>query len=130
MIVVVVILIVLLVGTVVITGISNSMTQIAMSDALRAQAQATQALAMTELVRELTVLVGLLAMLAVVIMAGVVVYRRSKPAKVANITPRPVIRGEVVERPQLPQGTPIEQLTQLMTIKLMADMMKERENRE
>ncbi len=130
MIVVVVILIVLLVGTVVITGVSNAMTTVAMSDALRAQAQATQALAVAEVLRELTTLVLVLALLAVIVVAGFVVWRRSRPAKVVEIRPRQAVRGEVVQAPQLPAGTPIEQLTQLMTIKLMAEMMKEREERQ
>lgn len=109
--------------------ISSSLTQVAMSDALRAQAQATQALAVAEVLREATVLVLMLALLAVIILAGVIVYRRSRPAKVVNITPRQVVKGEVVQAPQLPAGTPIEQLTQLMSLQIMREMMKEREEK-
>ena len=123
---VVVILLVVLLG---VSVISNSLTQVAMSDALRAQAQATQALAVAEVLREATVLVLMLALLAVIILAGVIVYRRSRPAKVVNITPRQVTRGEVVQAPQLPAGTPIEQLTQLMSLQIMREMMKEREEK-
>ena len=123
---VVVILLVVLLG---VSVISNSLTQVAMSDALRAQAQATQALAVAEVLREATVLVVVLALLAVIVLAGVIVYRRSRPAKVVEIRPRQVTRGEVVQAPQLPAGTPIEQLTQLMSLQIMREMMKERENR-
>ena len=120
---------VILLALLAVSVISSSLTQVAMSDALRAQAQATQALAVAEVLREATLFVLMLALLAVIVLAGVIVYRRSRPAKVVNITPRQVTRGEVVQAPQLPQGTPIEQLTQLMTIKLMAEMMKEREEK-
>ena len=109
--------------------ISSSMTQVAMSDALRAQAQATQALAVAEVLREVTALVLVLALLAVIVLAGVIVYRRSRPAKVVEIRPRQVVRGEVVERPQLPQGTAIDQLVQLMVIEKIENM-RERENRQ
>ena len=129
MIVIFAVMLILLVVLLAVSVISSSLTQVAMSDALRAQAQATQALAVAEVLREATVFVLMLALLAVIVLAGVIVYRRSRPAKVVNITPRQVTRGEVVQAPQLPQGTPIEQLTQLMTIKLMAEMMKEREEK-
>ena len=109
--------------------ISSSMTTVAMSDALRAQAQATQALAVAEVLREVTALVLVLALLAVIILAGVIVYRRSRQAKVVNITPRQVVKGEVVERPQLPQGTAIDQLVQLMILEKVENM-RERENRQ
>jgi len=128
MIVIVALMVILLVVLLGVSVISNSMTQVAMADALRAQAQATQALALAEVLREVTALVVVLALLAVIILAGAVMWRRSRPAKVVNITPRQIARSEVITPPQLPQGTPIEQLTQLMTIKLMADMMKEKEN--
>ena len=129
MIVIFAVMLILLVVLLAVSVISSSLTQVAMSDALRAQAQATQALAVAEVLREATVCVLMLALLAVIVLAGVIVYRRSRPAMVVNITPRQVTRGEVVQAPQLPQGTPIEQLTQLMTIKLMAEMMKEREEK-
>ena len=109
--------------------ISSSMTTVAMSDALRAQAQATQALAVAEVLREVTALVLVLALLAVIVLAGVIVYRRSRPAKVVEIRPRHVVKGEVVERPQLPQGSPIDQLVQLMVIEKIENM-RERENRQ
>lgn len=109
--------------------ISNSLTQVAMSDALRAQAQATQALAVAEVLREATVFVVVLALLAVIVLAGVIVYRRSRPAKVVNITPRQVTRGEVVQAPQLPQGDPMTQLVQLMILEKVENM-RERENRQ
>ena len=109
--------------------ISSSLTQVAMSDALRAQAQATQALAVAEVLREATVLVVMLALLAVIVLAGVIVYRRSRPAKVVEIRPRQVVRGEVVERPQLPQGDPMTQLVQLMILEKVENM-RERENRQ
>ena len=108
--------------------ISSSMTTVAMSDALRAQAQATQALAVAEVLREVTALVLVLALLAVIVLAGVIVYRRSRPAKIVNITPRQVVRGEVVEKAQLPQGSPIEQLVQLAVLERL-ERMSERENR-
>ena len=108
--------------------ISSSLTQVAMSDALRAQAQATQALAVAEVLREATVFVLMLALLAVIVLAGVIVYRRSRPAKVVNITPRQVTRGEVVQTPQLPVGDPMTQLVQLMILEKVENM-RERENR-
>ena len=120
---------VILLALLAVSVISNSLTQVAMSDALRAQAQATQALAMAEVLREATVLVMVLALLAVIVLAGVIVYRRSRPAKVVNITPRQVTRGEVVQAPQLPAGDPMTQLVQLMVIEKI-EMMKERENRQ
>ena len=122
------ILAVILLALLGVSVISNSLTTVAMSDALRAQAQATQALATAELLREATVFVVVLALLAVIVLAGVIVWRR-KPAKVVTITPRQVIQGEVVQAPQLPAGDPITQLTQLMTIKLIAEMMKEKEEK-
>ena len=129
MIVIFAVMLILLVVLLAVSVISSSLTQVAMSDALRAQAQATQALAVAEVLREATVLVLMLALLAVIILAGVIVYRRSRPAKVVNITPRQVTRGEVVQAPQLPAGTPIEQLTQLMSLQIMREMMKEREEK-
>ena len=120
---------VILLALLAVSVISNSLTQVAMSDALRAQAQATQALAVAEVLREATVFVLMLALLAVIVLAGVIVYRRSRPARVVEIRPRQVTRGEVVQAPQLPAGTPIEQLTQLMSLQIMREMMKERENR-
>ena len=108
--------------------ISSSMTTVAMSDALRAQAQATQALAVAEVLREVTALVLVLALLAVIVLAGVIVYRRSRPARVVEIRPRQIVKGEVVEKPQLPQGSPIDQLVQLMVIEKI-ESMRERENR-
>ena len=108
--------------------ISSSLTQVAMSDALRAQAQATQALAVAEVLREATVLVVVLALLAIIVLAGVIVYRRSRPAKVVNITPRQVTRGEVVQAAQLPAGDPMTQLVQLMILEKVENM-RERENR-
>lgn len=124
--IIVIILAVLLIMLIASMSISNAMTTVAMADALKAQAQATQALAVTELLREVITLVVLLVVLAGLGLAIVAVWRR-KPAKVVNIQPKQVIRGEVVERPQLPQGTPIEQLTQVMMVKLMADMMRDNE---
>ena len=112
-----------------ISVISSSMTTVAMSDALLAQAQATQALAVAEVLREVTALVLVLALLAVIVLAGVIVYRRSRPAKVVNITPRQMVRGEVVERPQLPHGDPMTQLVQLMILEKV-ESMRERENRQ
>ena len=109
--------------------ISSSMTQVAMSDALRAQAQATQALALAEVLREVTALVLVLALLAVIVLAGVIVYRRSRPARVVEIRPRQVVKGEVVERPQLPAGDPMTQLVQLMILEKVENM-RERENRQ
>ena len=108
--------------------ISSSMTTVAMSDALRAQAQATHALAVAEVLREVTALVLVLALLAVIVLAGVIVYRRSRPARVVEIRPRQIVKGEVVEKPQLPQGSPIDQLVQLMVIEKI-ESMRERENR-
>ena len=121
---------VILLALLAVSVISNSLTQVAMSDALRAQAQATQALAVAEVLREATVLVVVLALLAVIVLAGVIVYRRSRPANVVEIRPRQVVKGEVVQAPQLPAGTPIEQLTQLMSLQIMREMMKEREERQ
>ena len=120
---------VILLALLAVSVISSSLTQVAMSDALRAQAQATQALAVAEVLREATLFVLMLALLAVIVLAGVIVYRRSRPAKVVEIRPRQVVRGEVVERPQLPQGDPMTQLVQLMVIEKI-EMMKERENRQ
>ena len=122
------ILAVILLALLGVSVISNSLTTVAMSDALRAQAQATQALATAELLREATVFVVVLALLAVIVLAGVIVWRR-KPAKVVTITPRQVVRGEVVERPQLPQGDPMTQLVQLMILEKVENM-RERENRQ
>ena len=129
MIIIIAALAIALLALLAVSVISNSMTQVAMSEALRAQAQATQALAVAEVLREATVFVVMLALLAVIILAGVIVYRRSRPAKVVNITPRQMVRGEVVQAPQLPQGTPIDQLVQLMILEKV-ESMRERENRQ
>ena len=108
--------------------ISSSMTTVAMSDALRAQAQATQALAVAEVLREVTALVLVLALLAVIVLAGVIVWRKTRPARVVEIRPRQVVRGEVVQAPQLPQGDPMTQVVQLMILEKVENM-RERENR-
>ena len=120
---------VILLALLAVSVISSSLTQVAMSDALRAQAQATQALAVAEVLREATVLVVVLALLAIIVLAGVIVYRRSRPAKVVNITPRQVTRGEVVQAAQLPAGDPMTQLVQLMILEKVENM-RERENRQ
>ncbi len=120
---------IILLALLAVSVISSSMTTVAMSDALRAQAQATQALAVAEVLREVTALVLVLALLAVIVLAGVIVYRRSRPAKVVEISPRQVVRGEVVQAPQLPAGSPIEQLVQLAVLERL-ERMRERENRQ
>lgn len=128
MIVVIAIMAVLLVVLLGISVAANSLTQVAMSDALRAQAQATQALATAELLREATVFVVVLALLAVIVLAAVIVWRR-KPSKTVTITPRQsALRGEVLQAPQLAAGSPIEQLIQLELLDRL-ERMKERENR-
>ena len=119
---------IILLALLVVSVISSSMTTVAMSDALRAQAQATQALAVAEVLREVTALVLVLALLAVIVLAGVIVWRR-KPGKVVEIRPRQVVKGDVVERPQLPAGDPMTQLVQLMVIEKIENM-RERENRQ
>lgn len=118
MLVILIILLVLLavlLGTVV---VSSSLTSVAMSDALRAQAQATQALAVAELIRTLTGFVGVILALAVIVLVIVVVNKR-RAARNVTILPRPVAA------PQLTSGTQIEQLTQLFTLQLMRDMAKQ-----
>lgn len=108
------ILLVLLVVLLGVTTVSNSVTQVAMADALRQQAQAANTLAATELVRQLIVLVSLVLLTAVVILVIVTVRRR----KTAVITRRE-------SAPQLPVTTPMDQLTQLFAMQMMREMRKD-----
>ena len=55
---------------------------------------------------------------------GAVLHLKKNGAKVVEISPRQVVRGEVVERPQLPQGDPMTQLVQLMILEKVENMRK------
>ena len=110
-------------------NIQQSQAIIEMGKAMQGQAQATTSANLVSL--------GLIVLACVVVFSAawvVVTLLNKRPSMAAKKPTRPaidVIDTEVREvRPQLAQGDPIQQLTQLMTIKLMADMMKEKEERQ
>lgn len=122
MIIILAILVILFAILLGVSVVSNSVTQITMSDALLRQAEATKALAMTELLRQVIVLVALLLVGAVVVLAIVVVLKR-KAAKQVTIrpTPFPLPEGKGL----LTQVDPMTQVTQLFMIQLMRDMARD-----
>lgn len=80
---------------------------------------------MAEVLWEVTALVLVLALLAVIVLAGVIVWRR-KPGKVVEIRPRQVVKGDVVES-RSPVGDPMTQLVQLMAIEKIENMKRKGE---